>query len=358
MKKLLSLCLVLVMSMGILSGCGADPQKEETAPAPSPNAEVETPTEGSTSEAEFNWIASCANTEDHPAVQGVMKFAELVEEKSDGRIHMDVFHSAQLASDRDCIEGMQMNTIQSGIMVASALASFTDAFLAFDLPFLFENSEQGQKLCDSEVGKEMLSRLDDIGIKGLGFMEYGMRNITNSKLPITVPDDLKGIKIRTMENPIHMAAFSAMGADPTPMAFGELFTALQQKTIDAQENPLSVITSSKFNEVQTYLSVTEHVYSAAPLMVSKTAYDALPADLQAVVDEAGMEACKWEREYLSEAETAWLSDLEAAGMEINYPEKAPFVEATAGAYEEFVGSGPNQIPEELLQQIYGIIGKN
>ena len=308
-------------------------------------------------EAEFNWVASCANTEDHPAVQGVFKFAELLEEKSEGRIHMEVFHSAQLASDRDCIEGMQINTIQSGIMVASALAGFTDELLVFDLPFLFENSEQGQKLCDSEVGQAMLASLDDIGIKGLGFMEYGMRNITNSKLPIEKPEDLKGIKIRTMENPIHMEAFSVMGADPTPMAFGELFTALQQGTIDSQENPLSVIPSSKFNEVQTYLSVTEHVYSAAPLMVSKAAYDALPEDLQAIVDEAGQEACEWEREYLAEAETNWLSELEEAGMEINYPEKDAFVEATASVYDKFVGEGEGMVSPELLDQVYEIIGR-
>ena len=250
-----------------------------------------------------------------------------------------------------------MNTIQGGIMVSSALASFTNTFLVFDLPFLFENSEQGQKMCDSDVGKEILGTLDDIGIKGLGFMEYGMRNITNSKRPINAPEDLKGIKIRTMENPIHMAAFSVMGADPTPMAFGELFTALQQGAIDAQENPLSVITSSKFNEVQKYISITEHVYSAAPLMVSKAAYDALPDDLKAVVDEAGTEACDWERQYLAEQEKSWLADLEAAGNEINYPEKAAFVEATQSVYDQYVGDGADQISTQVLDKVYEVIGR-
>ena len=355
MKRIVTLSLVLAMCLALLTGCGGSQSEETQEPAESQGTE-ETGSAGG-SEAEFVWVASCANTEDHPAVQGVMKFAELLEEKSGGRIHMDVFHSAQLASDRDCIEGMQINTIQSGIMVGSALAGFTDELLVFDLPFLFENSEQGQKLCDSDVGKEMLASLDDIGIKGLGFMEYGMRNITNSKLPIEKPEDLQGIKIRTMENQIHMEAFSVMGADPTPMAFGELFTALQQGTIDAQENPLSVITSSKFNEVQTYLSVTEHVYSAAPLMVSKAAYDALPEDLQAVVDEAGMEACVWEREYLAEAETAWLDELEAAGMQINYPEKDAFVEATKSVYDEFVGDEAGKVSPELLEKVHEIIGR-
>ena len=355
-KRILAICLVLAMSLTVLSGCGS--KADTSAADTNSDAAADASTgDGSTGTYEVTWTASCANTAEHPAVQGVMKFAELVEEKSGGRMHIDVFHSAQLASDRDCIEGMQMNTIQTGIMVSSALASFTNTFLVFDLPFLFENSEQGQKMCDSDVGKEILGTLDDIGIKGLGFMEYGMRNITNSKRPINGPEDLKGIKIRTMENPIHMAAFSVMGADPTPMAFGELFTALQQGAIDAQENPLSVITSSKFNEVQKYISITEHVYSAAPLMVSKAAYDALPDDLKAVVDEAGTEACNWEREYLAEQEKSWLSDLEAAGNEINYPEKAAFVEATQSVYDQYVGDGADQVSAELLDKVYEVIGR-
>ena len=144
MKRIVTLSLVLAMCLALLTGCGGSQSEETQEPAESQGTE-ETGSAGG-SEAEFVWVASCANTEDHPAVQGVMKFAELLEEKSGGRIHMDVFHSAQLASDRDCIEGMQINTIQSGIMVGSALAGFTDELLVFDLPFLFENSEQGQKL--------------------------------------------------------------------------------------------------------------------------------------------------------------------------------------------------------------------
>ena len=229
--------------------------------------------------------------------------------------------------------------------------------LVFALPFLFDSSAQGQALCDSDVGQQILGTLEDIGIKGLGWMEYGMRNITNSVRPIETPEDLQGIKIRTMENPIHMAAFQVMGADPTPMAFGELFTALQQGTIDAQENPLSVITSSRFNEVQDYLSMTEHVYSAAPLMVSKAAYDALPDDLKAIVDEAGTEACQWEREYLAEVEVQWLDELETAGTQINYPDKAPFVEAMSSVYDEFVGDGDDMVSPELLEQVREIISQ-
>ena len=217
-KRFLARSLALAMCLAMLTGCGGGNDAATDDGGSTDDAAPGTP--------EVTWVASCANADDHPAVQGVHKFAELVEEKSGGRMHIDVFANAQLASDRDCIEGMQMNTIQSGIMVSSALAGFTDELLVFDLPFLFENSAQGQAVCDSDVGQQILGTLEDIGIKGLGWMEYGMRNITNSVRPIEKPEDLQGIKIRTMENPIHMAAFQVMGADPTPMAFGELFTAL------------------------------------------------------------------------------------------------------------------------------------
>ncbi len=349
-KRFLALSLTLAMCLAMLTGCGGGSDTTATDDGGSAG-------DSASGTPEVTWVASCANADDHPAVQGVHEFAELVEEKSGGRMHIDVFANAQLASDRDCIEGMQMNTIQSGIMVSSALAGFTDELLVFDLPFLFDSSAQGQALCDSDVGQQILGTLEDIGIKGLGWMEYGMRNITNSVRPIETPEDLQGIKIRTMENPIHMAAFQVMGADPTPMAFGELFTALQQGTIDAQENPLSVITSSRFNEVQDYLSMTEHVYSAAPLMVSKAAYDALPDDLKAIVDEAGTEACQWEREYLAEVEVQWLDELEAAGTQINYPDKAPFVEAMSSVYDEFVGDGDDMVSPELLEQVREIISQ-
>ena len=349
-KRFLALSLTLAMCLAMLTGCGGGSDTTATDDGGSAG-------DSASGTPEVTWVASCANADDHPAVQGVHKFAELVEEKSGGRMHIDVFANAQLASDRDCIEGMQMNTIQSGIMVSSALAGFTDELLVFDLPFLFDSSAQGQALCDSDVGQQILGTLEDIGIKGLGWMEYGMRNITNSVRPIETPEDLQGIKIRTMENPIHMAAFQVMGADPTHMAFGELFTALQQGTIDAQENPLSVITSSRFNEVQDYLSMTEHVYSAAPLMVSKAAYDALPDDLKAIVDEAGTEACQWEREYLAEVEVQWLDELEAAGTQINYPDKAPFVEAMSSVYDEFVGDGDDMVSPELLEQVREIISQ-
>ena len=175
--------------------------------------------------------------------------------------------------------------------------------------------------------------------------------------PIQDPDDLKGLKIRVPGGDFFSAFYTAFGASPQAMSWSEVFTALQQGTIDAQENPLSVITSSRFNEVQDYLSMTEHVYSAAPLMVSKAAYDALPDDLKAIVDEAGVEACQWEREYLAEVEVQWLDELETAGTQINYPDKAPFVDAMSSVYNQFVGDGDDMVSPELLEQVREIISQ-
>ena len=200
----------------------------------------------------------------HPYHLGLLRFKELIEAKSGGRIAVDVFHSSQLGSERDLIEGLQLGTVQMTLISTAPLSGFTSDFLVFDLPFIFSSVKAARDCVDSEIGQKMLDQLASQGITGLCFFENGFRSITNSRRPIQTPADLDGIKIRTMENPIHMATFRTMKADPTPMAFGELFTALQQKTIDAQENPLAIVDTSKFYEVQDYLSLTEHFYSPAP----------------------------------------------------------------------------------------------
>ena len=341
-KRFLALSLALAMCLAMLTGCGGGNDAATDDGGSTDDAAPGTP--------EVTWVASCANADDHPAVQGVHKFAELVEEKSGGRMHIDVFANAQLASDRDCIEGMQMNTIQSGIMVSSALAGFTDELLVFDLPFLFENSAQGQAVCDSDVGQQILGTLEDIGIKGLGWMEYGMRNITNSVRPIEKPEDLQGIKIRTMENPIHMAAFQVMGADPTPMAFGELFTALQQGTIDAEGNTFSLLNDAKHTEVLKYAMDSEHNYSMHILLMNKKKWDSLTPEQQQIITEAAKEATVWQRaESVKLEKKAW-DAFKAKGIEITMltPEqRKELYDKTAPVREQFA----KEIPAELLQLI-------
>ena len=185
---------------------------------------------------------------------------------------MDVqlFASATLGNERDMIEGISLGTLEMCLSSTGPLPNFSKEFQVFDLPFIITDKERAYEVMDGEIGKEILSSLESINIKALGFWENGFRHISNSKKEIVKPEDMAGIKIRTMENPIHMATFQLLGAMPTPMAFSELFTALQQGTIDGQENPLVIFDTNKFSEAQDYLSLTGHVYSPSVMMISNS----------------------------------------------------------------------------------------
>ncbi len=335
MRKTVCMLLVLVLSLGafVLPAAGA-------------------------AEPEYVILGATSNVETHPHYLGLVRFSELLYEKSGGRIQLETFHSGTLGSERDIVEGMQLNTVQVGAITSAPLSGFTDAFLVFDLPFLFSDVETARAVCDSDVGWEILQSVEPAGLKGLAFMENGMRNVTTNGKPIETPEDFQGVKIRTMENPMHMAAFSVMGADPTPMAFGELFTALQQHTIDAQENPLTVIYSSKFYEVQEYLTITHHLYSPTALLMSLDFYESLPEDLQQVVDEAAIEAAIYERQCCDEQEAQLLEQLIAEGMIVNEPDMAPFIEATSSLYDTYVGEGPGMVDPDILARVREIIDAN
>ena len=205
----------------------------------------------------------------HPYQLGLEKFSELVSEKTGGKVKVEVFHSSQLGNERDLIEGLQLGTVEMCIVSTAPLSNFTTQFNVFDLPFIFSETQKTREILDGPIGQEILDTLDAQGIVGLCYFENGFRNVTNNVRPITKPEDLKGLKIRTMESPIHMASFRAMGANPTPMALGELFTALQLGTVDGQENPLAIINTSKFYEVQKFLSITEHFYALRVLSTTK-----------------------------------------------------------------------------------------
>ena len=359
MKKLLAI-LMVIATLFAMAACGstpAAPAADTTAPAAGTASDSTAPAAGSQDDTVYNIRGATSNVESHPHALGLMKFAELLDEKSNGRIKMEVFHSGTLGSERDIVEGMQLGTIEVGAITSGPLAGFTDAFLVFDLPYLFDGAEQARKVCLSELGTEMLATVEPAGLKGLAFFENGVRCVTTNTKPIEVPADLKGVKIRTMENSMHMACFSAMGADPTPMAFGELYTALQQGAMDAQENPYTVIYSSKFYEVQKYLSITEHLYSPTPLLMSLDFYESLPADLQKVVDEAAIEAAQWQYQCCDDQNAELLSELEAVGMIINKPDKAPFREATQVVYEEYVAKEPGKVDPDILAQVREIIAQ-
>jgi tripartite ATP-independent transporter DctP family solute receptor len=273
---------------------------------------------------------------DHIIMRDVFK--KDVEAKSGGRIKVELYPNAQLGGDRELTESVQLGTIQMAIPATSALAGFDKRFQVFDLPFLFKSKQAAYKALDGELGRKLDALLPAMGMVNLGYGENGFRHITNNRGPITKPADLKGLKIRTMENPMHIAFFKLLGANPTPMNFGELYTALQQKTVDAEENPIALVYTSKFYEVQKFYSLTGHVYSATMLVTNKKFLDKLPADLRKIVTDAARRYVVEQRKLSDKQEGEFLGLLKKAGMKVNEvtpAEKAAFVKATLPVYDSF-----------------------
>ena len=353
-KRVLSVLMASAMMVAVLAGCSSSSTGSESGGSSAASGSEAAQSEGG----EYAMISGTTTPDNHPYNLGLVKMSELVAEKTNGAVTLDVFGNSQLGNERDLLEGLQLGSLQITCVSTAPLAGFTDSFLVFDLPFIFETTEQARAVMDSEVGTEILNSVEDQGMKGLAWFENGFRNVTNSKLPITVPDDLKGIKIRTMENPMHMEAFRVMGADPTPMAMGDVFTALQQGTIDAQENPIPIIETNKFGEVQHYLSMTGHLFSPAPVFISTDYFNSLPAEYQTAVQEAATEAVPYQREQIDEQNVTGLESLQAAGMEVNEPEKEPFKDATMVMYGEYLNDGAGCVSPDIYNRVMEVVEAN
>ena len=297
----------------------------------------------------WNFKLGTPTAPDHAYNIGAKKFAELVAQRTAGRVKIDVYPANQLGNERDMVEGLQLGTVDLVVSSTGPLGGFVPQIFVVDLPFLFRDKQHAYKVLDGPIGKELLDAFTPKGIRGLAFWENGFRHITDNVRPIEKPEDLRGIKIRTMENKIHLATFKAFGASPTPMAWSEVYTALQQKTIDAQENPIAVIYTSKINEVQKYLALTGHFYSPAALLMSEKAFAALPEDIRKIMLDTAVECANFERNYLGDTETRQLEELKAKGMQVTTPEKKPFQDAAAPVYKEF----ESQFGKDMVEKILG-----
>ena len=248
------------------------------------------------------------------------------------------FPSSGLGGEREVIEGLQIGTIEATIVSSGTLANFVPETGVFDIPFLFRDLAHARAVLDGPIGQEIREKFDAVGLHGLAWGEQGFRHITNNRNPIETPADIEGLKIRTMENPVHLRAFNAMGAAPTPMAWPEVISSLQQGVIDGQENPLSVIVSVKLDEVQKYLTLSGHVYSPTMLLVSKPFWEGLDADQKAAFEKAAAASVAAMRAYVDEVETTGVETLKQRGMTVNAlsaDEKARFQEAITSAYEDY-----------------------
>jgi tripartite ATP-independent transporter DctP family solute receptor len=280
-------------------------------------------------------LAHVVNEQDGFHVAAV-KFVELVEERTDGKISIEVFPNAQLGDERTLLESMQIGTVEMGVITNGPVANFVEEIAVFELPFLFPSPEDAYAVLDGEIGQELLDKLEEVDLKGLAYAERGFRNLTNSVRPVRTPADVEGLKIRVMENPVYIDTFQALGANAVPMAWTEALTAMQQQTIDGQENPINVIYSFKLYEPQQYLSLTRHTYAPAIIVMSLDYWNQLPADAQQILEEAAQEAAEYERQWNADMASEQLDALRANGMNvIENPDIAAFQDAVAPVYDEY-----------------------
>ena len=257
------------------------------------------------------------NNPDHPTSLGVRKFAEIVAAKSGGKIKVQEFPSSQLGNELQQQSALQGGVQEMLVAATTSLAGIVKEFGVFDFPFLFANARQADAMVDGPLGKMLGSRLADKGVVVLGFFDLGFRNVTNGKRPITKAEDLEGLKLRVIPNPVFLETFKTLKANPIPMPFAELYGALESKAVDGQENPYSVILSSKFYEVNKFVSGTNHVYATNPVQISKRFWDKLSATEQKLLQEAAIEAQNYQRTVSREAAGKAVAELKAKGMQYN-----------------------------------------
>ncbi|MBM4308302.1 MAG: DctP family TRAP transporter solute-binding subunit [Deltaproteobacteria bacterium] len=281
---------------------------------------------------------------------GAMELAKLVDLKTKGQIKIEIFPGGQLGKgERECVEGLQIGTIDLVVTSTGPVGGFVPQMLVVDLPFLFRDNGHVDKVLDGPIGEGLLKDLSKAGINGIAFWENGFRNLTNNKRPVNKPEDVKGLKLRTMENEVHMDAFRTLGADPTPMTWGEVYTSLQQGVIDGQENPINIIRTHKIYEVNKHLSLTGHVYSPALLLMNEKKFKGLSPDLQKALIEAGKEAARFERKFIRDNEAKMLEELKGFGMQVTNPDKKLLQKATESTYKKY----ESRFGKDLIDKIVG-----
>lgn len=298
--------------------------------------------------------------QNHPQYKGLLKFKEIVEEETGGEITVETYHSGQLGDDRTMTEALQLGTQEVTIPSTAPIANFVPEFSVFDIPFLFPSEEVADEVLAGDVAQDLLAKLEEKDLVGLAYWENGFRDLTNSERPVETLEDFDGLKIRTMENDLHLEAFKALGANPTPMAFTELFTAMQQGTVDGQENPYATIYLENFYEVQDYVSDTHHVYSPFVFLMSKQFYDGLTEEQQEIVRSAAEEAGEHQIELNREANAEYLQNLQDEGMEfseISDEERQRMVDTVQPVIEDFKDDIGPEVVDGIMEAVENAQGE-
>lgn len=319
-KKLV--CIFMIFSMVfVMAACSGNSTPDSTQGGEKPTEEIVL---------KFGHVLAPT----HPYNLGAEKFKEILEANAPQQVRVEIFPSSQLGSERDMTEGLQLGTVDIAI-VPGTIASFEPRMGVLDLPYIFRDREHAYKVLDGEIGQELASNLPAKGLRLLAYWENGFRQITNSKKPINTPEDIRGLKIRVPENRIYVSAFTEWGANVTTMAFGELYTALQQKTIDAQENSLAIIYTNKLYETQDYISMTNHFYGPAQVLISEITWNKLSDEMKQAIQKAAEEARDYQRQLLMDLEEEYIEGLKKEGMQVNEVNKDAFQESAKAVWEAY-----------------------
>lgn len=323
-KRILPMLLAAAMGLMTLTGCGA-------ASNPTEKAQEITEVQESAVEMKAGTIElrmTQASAKDGAIGISMDRFAALINERTDGRYVVNTFHNGQLGTERDNVEAVQMGSLDIAVVNQSVLGNFVPEISVFDLAYVFSDANHADRVFLGEIGDEFLGKLDTVGIKGLTIWESGFRNLTNSKVDVNSVDDVKGLRIRVMENQIHQELWRALGADPVPMAWSDAYTAMQQGAIDGQENPATVIDKNNVVEVNKHMAITEHCYATIFLIMSQATWNSLSEEDQIIFKEVAEEAGLAERTLNRQMDEEALKTLADNGMIITYPDKSGFVEAS------------------------------
>jgi len=306
-------------------------------------------TGGALAQTQIN-IAAVTNP-DFVHTKAAVWFKECVEKAAPGKLAVAVHHSASLGSETQVLQQIQLGTTQMSVCTTGPIEAFVPEIKALEMPFVFPSYEAADKVLDGPIGQDLAKKFEKSGFVALAFLDNGFRNVTNSKRAVKTPEDLKALKIRTMEAPTHLAIWRAIGANPTPMAW-PIFTQLQQGVIDGQENPIAVIYAAKLPEAgQKYLTLTRHVYSALVFVANKAFIDGLPAAERKVVADCARSAAMQGRSFIRDNEVKQLSELKTAGMQVEEkPDLEAFRKATAPVIDSASGD-----TKKLVEQIKQVV---
>lgn len=323
-RKLVAALAVCAMAVSLTAcgGGGDDTQKDAKVDA--------------TGETVVMKLATTVNEQDSFQL-AAEKFKELVEEKTEGAYKIEIYSDGKLGDEATLLESMSAGELDLGIVTSGPFVNFSKDMGVLDMPFLFANNEEAHKVLDGQVGQDLLDTLENANLKGLAYAERGFRNLTNSVKPVTTVADMKGLKLRVMENEVYSKTFAALGANASPMAWQETLTALQNGAIEGQENPINVICSYKLWESnQKYATLTRHSYSTAIITMSLEKFNALPEDVQAIFKESAQAAAEYERDWVAENEAAQLQEMKDNGIEVvEEPDLESFKAAVQPVYDEY-----------------------